>query len=184
VEKIVESMLIEALKPIQDKLAGHDLVLAKQDKALALAHEWQLSLFANGSGRPPGFFDVRVKADDAWRKEIREKLEKQEELGVHVEEMRKLLAAQLARSEEKKARNSKVAWWFAGVTGSVLSAALIFAGSQLYKVASIMWDSYRKVDPTAVKRLDSELKHPIDPAAPVVAPQQSDLPSTYDRNRR
>lgn len=55
-----------------DEQRVKDIVMievAKQIKPIAdevrAAREWQLSFWSNGSGRPPGYFQTRVKEDDA-----------------------------------------------------------------------------------------------------------------------
>src|ERR1700733_3770207 len=49
-------------------------------KELKPIHEWMLSFWSNGSGRPPGYFQMRVIADDERYKRLECETKEQSEV--------------------------------------------------------------------------------------------------------
>ncbi len=134
------------LRPFQDAIDG-------LRDAVTIIHDWQTGFWSNGSGRPPGFFQMRMREDDERNKLIKDDLQKKDEkldpVVAYIEEQRIL--------KEHRAQVWKV-WgpilkWSGGLLCTGIVGVTTWAFPHLIRVGEVLWDDYLKDHPAVVQKL-------------------------------
>lgn len=114
---------------------------------LTRAHDWQLSFWSNGSDRPPGFFQSRMKEDDERNRQVKKDLADQnsklEPIVAFINEQRIL--------KEHRSRRWKFWWpkiqWALGGFATSLLALVAWLGPHVVHVVDILWQDYEHYHP-------------------------------------
>lgn len=155
--------------------------VAKQLKpfldTLTRVHDWQLSFWSNGSGRPPGFFQSRMKDDDERnarvKKDLADQNSKLEPVVAYIEDQR---ALKQHRDERWKFWWPKIQWAIGGIATGLL-ALVAWLGPHVAHVVDILWRDYEHYHPglsDEIKKADTRIdpavssrQNPQDAATPV-----------------
>ena len=152
--------------------------MAEVSKQIQPLHEWMLAFWSNGSGRPPGFFQMRIKADDERYGRLSKEMDKQSEvlerLDVNMQEIaaEKKLEAERKKieAERKEERDKRIARWLPVVkwVASVLASAMIALASwgavKIEPVLRVLWLDYLRAHPLAEKQLKNMSQEEHEPA--------------------
>lgn len=124
---------------------------------LTSVKDWQLSFWSNGSGRPPGFFQTRMKEDDAWRSDISTKVENlnnhKDVVDKFITELR--LAREFRELREKEAKERR-RFYLLKVALPIVLAILSVIGiavKQTVPVVKIIWENYLHSHPVVGEEL-------------------------------
>lgn len=130
--------------------------------------EWQLSFWSNGSGRPPGFFQNRMKEDDHWRAEITGKVE---DLNTHkatvdlfINELR--LSRKFLEEKEMEAKERR-RFYLLKVALPIVLGILSIVGiivKQAVPVVKIIWDNYLHSHPVVSEQLQELSTYQVEAA--------------------
>ena len=146
--------------------------VAKQMKpfveTLNKIHDWQLSFWSNGSGRPPGFFQGRMKQDDERnaqvKKDVADQNSKLEPVVAFINEQRIL--------KEHRSRRWKFWWpkiqWALGGFATSLLALVAWLGPHVANVINILWQDYERYHPG----LSEQIKKAYTQTKPALQSQQ------------
>jgi len=153
IRKMIVAEVAAQLKPFAKMLDELKVITGE-------LRDWQFGFWSNGSGRPPGFFQSRMKEDDKRRQEedtrhaqvkedLREQNEKLAPLVAYIEEHRIL-------KEHRDAR--WVRWWpvikwVGGGIASCLLGLTIWLAPKVVKVGGILWDEYKKYHPEVTQKI-------------------------------
>ena len=137
---------------------------------LTALHEWQLSFWSNGSGRPEGFFQGRIKSDDLRYRRLEEETKEQsntlEELKDFMLEQRITREERVLAEKEKAERHVRY-WtfgkWALGIIGPALIAVLTWIAHEASPVLRILWEDYLRAHPVVTERLRNHAES--EPAA-------------------
>lgn len=123
------------LKPIKDMLEN--------------VHDWQLSYWSNGSGRPLGFYQMRMKEDDRRNEQIKNDLKTQTDITSDI-------ADYVRKEKEEKERWAKrwefwlpIIKWAVPVLGTALLGTAAWIGAHALPVIGFLWQDYVKHHPEA-----------------------------------
>lgn len=137
-------------------------VLKEVSKQVQPLHDWQLAFWSNGSGRPPGYFQMRVDADDKRYKRLEEETVAQSEVLKRLDtNMLDIASEKKAEVERKARRAARIAFWLPivkWVAGGVLTAALALGGwafSKVEPVIKILWEDYLEYHPAVKQKVKS-----------------------------
>ncbi len=121
-------------------------------------HEWQLSFWSNGSNKPPGFFQTRIKSDDQRYGQLIAEVEKLTDhkaaMDAFIIELRLTREMREKREEEAKERRS---FWILKVALPITLAILSTLGVVIAKtapVANALWDDYLRTHPTVSQQIN------------------------------
>lgn len=140
------------------------------ETALKALHEWQLSFWSNGTGRPPGFFQSRIKADDERYKKLEDETKEQSGILAKVHDF---MVSQVARAEAREKAEKDRAdrhklymslLWKIGapIAGAILS--LVGWGvSKAVPVIRILIDDYLRAHPAVTTELQKRSSASADP---------------------
>ena len=139
--------------------------VAKQMKpfveTLNKIHDWQLSFWSNGSGRPPGFFQSRMKEDDERNAQVKKDLADQnsklEPVVAYIEDQR---ALKQHRDERWKFWWPKIQWAIGGLATGLL-ALTAWIGPHVAHIVGILWQNYEHYHPglsEQIKKADTQTK--------------------------
>lgn len=140
------------------------------ETSLKALHEWQLSFWSNGTGRPPGFFQSRIKADDERYKQLEDETKEQSGILAKVHDF---MVSQVARAEAREKAEKERAdrhklymslLWKVGapIAGAILS--LVGWGvSKAAPVVKILIDDYLKAHPYVTEELQKRSSASADP---------------------
>lgn len=140
--------------------------VAKQVKPL---HDWMLAFWSNGSDRPPGFFQMRIKADDdrynrlaeaqAERNEVQKgqagALKDLQEFVVYYK------AKQKAEEDRKDAFHKRVRFWLPivkWVGGGIFALLVIIGGWAVHRTAAVakfLWEDYLHTHPVVTQQIQN-----------------------------
>ena len=126
------------------------------EKALKDLHEWQLGFWSNGSGRPPGQFQTRIKQDDERYHRLETETKGQSLILTEVRDfMIGQVEARKAREEAEQKHAERVrkavlvAKWAAGAIFALLS----WGAAKAIPVVKILVDDYLRAHPYVSKQL-------------------------------
>jgi len=133
-------------------------------KQIGPLHEWQLAFWSNGSGRPLGYFQMRVKADDERFGRLADETKEQSEILRELKENMQVIALEkkvdLALKEERTKKLAKrwpIIKWALGIIGT---AALTLGGWTIHKVEPVLeillkdfWSDYQKAHPISSEKI-------------------------------
>ena len=158
-----------------------EIVMGLLSKELEPFRNWMLGFWSNGSkDRPPGFFQMRVKADDERYARLEMETKSQSETLKVVEQF---MAAQAIRAtarekeeqdrKEQRARNLALVRWIAGIVIPALFAVLAWGYHATEPVIKILWEDYLKAHPFVTEQLkqiskdgDSTIAHEYNDSVP------------------
>jgi hypothetical protein len=153
-------------------------------ETLSAVHDWQLSFWSNGSGRVPGFFQMRMKEDDARNlKDADEKAQIKADLSkttAMAERMDKYIAEQNTLKQHRKERWEKwwpVVSWVGGGIGVAFLGLCTWLGPKLVRGADVIYEDYLKNHPAVsekLKTVSSEPKSALQSSEK--QPQESRIP--------
>lgn len=136
---------------------------------LSKVHDWQLSFWSNGSGRPPGFFQSRMKEDDERNRQVKKDLADQnsklEPVVAYIEDQR---ALKQHRDERWKFWWPKIQWAIGGFATGLL-ALTAWLGPHVAHVVDILWQDYERDHPG----LSDQIKKANTPVNPAVSSRQT-----------
>lgn len=137
-----------------DEKRVKELVMAEVSKQIQPLHDWMLAFWSNGSGRPPGFFQMRIKADDERYGRLERETEKQSEVLERLDENLKTIASDKKAETDRKAKRAEfiatwlpLARWVGAGIGGILIFLAGFAYQQISPVLKNLWDDYRHAHP-------------------------------------
>lgn len=133
--------------------------------------DWRLGFWSNGSGRPEGFFQMRIKADD----------KRYEDLLGDVRILKGGMKTLLDAQKLAVARRGIWTWWAKYVLAPVLVAVLLGIGAATYRLVPVietLWDDYMEYHPHAHVKPHGFF-HSQDSEPAVSSNQDSQLPSAY-----
>ena len=140
--------------------------------------EWQLAFWSNGSGRPPGFFQSRIKEDDHRYKELDDKTDAQnvvlDDVKCFMIEQRAVRVERERAEAERRKRHARY-WTVAKVVAT--APVLGLAGwivTKAIPVAKILIEDYLKAHPYVSERLKN--RSSVESSPVLSSTQQSDLP--------
>jgi hypothetical protein len=144
-------------------------------------HEWMLGFWANGSLRPEGFFQSRIKADDLRYKRLEDETKDQSTTletlkAFMIEQKLTRVGRELAEKEkeERHARYFTFAKWLLGVIGPVLLAAAGWLAHEASPVIKVLWEEYLKAHPVVTERLRDHVSY--EPSLTSTQPQDAKNP--------
>lgn len=144
--------------------------------------EWRLSFWSNGSGRPPGYFQNRVKSDDERYTALDGKTEAQsvilDEVKCYMIEQRAVRVERERAEAERRKRHARY-WTVAKVVATALLGLAGWIATKAIPVAKILIEDYLKEHPYVSEHLKNRSSNDPDPR--YADRQQSDLPTTYQR---
>lgn len=139
VKKIVEREISNQLKPL---------------------HEWQLSFWSNGSGRPLGFFQMRMREDDEryrllikYQEEQKQELMRQSEVADRMDDELKAQANDRTRKKERWDRWWPIAKWVGGGIGTLALGGATWLTIHAVPIAHILWEDYLHYHPSVTQQL-------------------------------
>ena len=151
---------------------------------LKAVHEWQLSFWSNGSGRPPGFFQSRMLADDVRNAQTKEELKAATSLAEAAAANAAKVAVYINKKqilEEHRAEQWKRVWAFVKWVGPSVGAAFlglcVWLGPRIVKVGDILVQDYLKYHPAVSEQLKTVSS---DPVPAVQSVQQTGLPERVE----
>jgi hypothetical protein len=132
IKRIVEMEVAEQLKPMNLKLEA--------------MHDWQLGFWSNGSGRPEGFFQRRMKEDD--------------KRNTMLEDFVKTAQQRQIESEARKLQREKI-WqfwkpilkWAGGGLSTALIALTCWLGPKVVNIAIIIYGELEKTHPAMTEKI-------------------------------
>jgi hypothetical protein len=140
----------EAKRFIMDEVTRQ---VTPMQRLLQNVQEWQLSFWSNGSGKPPGFFQNRMKTDDDRFRALKEETENQ---SVLLEDMKAFMTEMRTRRDERDRRDVRHRW----LIGILVTIGLAIAGgiySQFVPaIKAIMEDYYQRHPKAMIQRNSSE----------------------------
>lgn len=139
IRRMVMEEVSEQLKPFKDMLKA--------------VHDWQYSFWSNGSNRPPGFFQMRMKQDDERNRQLKDDLKVQTEVS---KEIADFIREEKFRKEQRE--KSWVFWlpiikWGGTALGTGILAVLTWIGSQSLPFFRFLWEDYLRYHPAMVEKL-------------------------------
>lgn len=139
-------------------------------KQIQPLHEWMLGFWSNGSGRPPGFFQMRIKADDDRFERLRKETETQSEVLKRLDANMQEIAAQKKAEDERKERMAKrIAFWLPilRLVGSGILAVLLalvgWLGPKAVRIVDVLWEDYMKAHPITEQKIKNISRGDSDP---------------------
>lgn len=164
-----------------------EIVVEEVSKQIRPIHDWMLGFWANGSGRPPGYFQMRVKSDDEryarLESETRNQSDTLDILKDFMQEQRLSREAREKAERDRRIRHARywsVAKWALGIVGPALLGLCTLAYQHLAPVLQILWEDYLKAHPAVTTRLKDLSSENSEPAyAGRQRSQDSGLPSSY-----
>ena len=116
-------------------------------------HDWQLAFWSNGSGRPPGFFQTRIKADDERYGRLEKELARQGEIADVMDDFVKTSNTRQKENEEhKRKREFRQKLWIP-IAATIILGLVGWMYHLCAPVAKILWDDYLKSHPIASEQL-------------------------------
>jgi hypothetical protein len=158
-----------------------EIAMDEVSKQLKPIHEWQLSFWSNGSGRPPGFFQMRVKADDErYDRMALEQKKTVDSLG----EVTDFVKNYRQRREERERRWK---FWAPIMKRVLIGAATVlitlagWAFSRIEPIVKILWEDYLRAHPMVIQKMKTISVNTSEPvyAGRQKPPQDADLPAEY-----
>lgn len=145
------------------------IVVDEITKHLKPMHDWMLGFWSNGSGRPPGFFQMRVKQDDERYERLASETADQSKVLSKVDAyVTEEMTLRKHRAERWKFWWPKIQWLLGGV-GIVLLAIVGWVGPHAVKVVDILWQDYLRYHPglsTDLKKAASSNQQPVSERTP------------------
>jgi hypothetical protein len=136
---IVEQEVTKQMKPFADQMKK--------------VHDWQLGFWSNGSGRPPGFFQMRMKEDDERNQQVKEDLAKATAVAARLDDF---VNEQRILREHRQAR-WRFWWpiikWVGGGLGTTVLGLAVWACAHIAPVVRILWEDYLKYHPGVTQQL-------------------------------
>jgi hypothetical protein len=140
-------------------------------EVLKKLHEWQLAFWSNGSGRPPGFFQTRIKEDDRRYSEMLDEVSKLTDHKAAVDafiiELRLAREFREKREDEDKQRRKMywgLVWKIGGPIGTGLLALLSWGAAKATPVIKILIDDYLQAHPHAMEQIKNSASGDGDPS--------------------
>jgi hypothetical protein len=149
IRKIVMAEVASQLKPFGDKIDA--------------MHDWQLGFWSNGSGRPVGFFQRRMKEDDERNIRVITYIDNAEKRQAESETRKKVEEERQQAREAAWRKWSPVVKWVGGILSTLVIAAAVWLGSKVVLVAEILWQDYEHNHPGVSQQLKTIGAQP-DPA--------------------
>jgi hypothetical protein len=152
-------------------------------------HDWQIGFWSNGSGKPLGFFQMRMREDDARHKLLLDYQEKQtkelERQAVIADKLDDFIKAEAVRKEEEEKHRKTVEkrwsilWsvvkWGGPAVVTAFLALCAWLGPHLFRVTRILVEDYLHYHPSVTERLkDSSRTDDSGVQSHQQAPQTSD----------
>jgi hypothetical protein len=111
-------------------------------------HDWQLGFWSNGSGKPPGFFQMRMKEDDARNRRVEEYIE--------LAETRQIEKEDRVKQREKRWGFWKpiVGWVVTGFMGGLVTFSIWFV-PRAFHVIDVLWHDYERYHPAVRQQLNT-----------------------------
>ena len=132
-------------------------------------HDWMLSFWSNGSGRPPGFFQMRVKADDErYERLAAEQRKTVESLETVTDFVRTFNTRQKEQEDRQKEKEKRLAFWWPiakWVLGGIVAAGLglgSWAITRIEPVLKILWEDYIKAHPVVMEKMKNLSYHEVE----------------------
>ncbi len=146
--------------------------MAEVSKQLKPIHDWMLGFWSNGSGRPPGYFQMRVKADDErYERLAKEAATQSKALNVMADFIKTSQTRQREAEERQREREERIRFWMPiakwvlGGIASLLLGLAIWAYHAVAPVVGVLWHDYLQTHPMVVQQLrhePSENRLPMD----------------------
>src|ERR1700679_1281452 len=109
---------------------------------LAEMHDWQLGFWSNGSGRPVGFFQRRMKEDDERNTRVINFINNAEQKLLEAETRKRVEEERCEARAEKWRKWAPVVKWTSGILSALIIAFSIWVGSKAVAVVEILWKDY------------------------------------------
>jgi hypothetical protein len=143
---------------------------------LSEMHDWQLGFWSNGSGRPAGFFQRRMKEDDERNTRVinfidnAEQRQREQETRKKLEEER-----QQARAETWK-KWAPFVKWASGILATLIVAFSLWIVPKMVAVVEILWKDYLNTHPGVTQQIKTNVG--VDSEQGYDGRQKSPLDST------
>lgn len=135
-------------------------MLTRFQECMEELQDWQLGFWSNGSGKPPGFFQMRIKADDERYLRLEKETEKQSATLEKLDDYINTAVIRQKESEDrKKDKEERLAFWMpyvkwiAGTVGTGIVGLSIWGFHTFRPVVYILWEDYLRAHPTVTEQL-------------------------------
>lgn|ERR1700733_624315 len=136
--------------------------MAEVSKQVQPLHDWQLAFWSNGSGRPPGFFQTRIKSDDERFGRLQAETKEQSEVLKRLDtNLTEITLEKKIEAAAKERRAKRFAFWFpivkwvvVGLTGAMITVGS-WAFTKIEPVVKILWDDYLTAHPDVNRKVKS-----------------------------
>ena len=121
---------------------------------IAKVHDWQTGFWSNGSGKPPGFFQMRMAEDDKRNADVAD----------FIKTARK---RQIESENDQKRREARWNFWkpiikkVCGALSAAILALGIWLGPKLVRVTIILWQDYLRSHPDAAQQISTADFHAL-----------------------
>jgi hypothetical protein len=140
IKRIVEMEVAEQLKPMAAKIDS--------------MHDWQLGFWSNGSGKPEGFFQRRMREDDKRNAMIDNFVKTAEKRQIELED-------RVLQREKIWQFWKPILKWAGTGFGTAILGLVCWIGPKAAHVGFILWQDYMKSHPDAaqqIKTVDAQPK--------------------------
>jgi hypothetical protein len=154
---------------VNKQLGPTHALLRSLGDSVSKVESWQLSFWSNGSGRPPGFFQTRMKQDDERFATLKQENEAQsallEDVKTYMTESR-TVRIEREKGEKERDERRKTYWALAWKIGAPIATSLLglltWAAAKALPVVKILWEDYLRAHPAVSERLkDSAQRAPV-----------------------
>ena len=127
---------------------------------LKSVHEWQLAFWSNGSGRPEGFFQRRMREDDERNEVVLDFIRTEQQRQLESETRKKVAEEEEAAREARWKKRAPYVKWVAGILASLLAVMISAGVVKMVNYGKIWLDEYLKSHPSLTERLKTASQNP------------------------